>query len=134
MQIGLVVYVIDDLPTVLCFHLECCYHLEQQEAIHSCFIEYRGAAVAQCEVAWLELLLGDLGIQVQRLVVIHYDNLSSIQLAQNPMFHARIKHIEVHYHFIKERVLDGSINLIFVRTDDQVATIFMKALGAEKLR
>ncbi|MCO5549291.1 hypothetical protein L7F22_002759 [Adiantum nelumboides] len=81
--------------------------------------EYRGAAVAACEVAWLELLLGDLGIQVQRPVVIHCDNLSSIQLARNPVFHAKTTHIEVHYHFIKERVLDGSINLTFVRTDDQ---------------
>ncbi|MCO5548769.1 hypothetical protein L7F22_002231 [Adiantum nelumboides] len=96
--------------------------------------EYRGAAVAACEVAWLELLLGDLGIQVQRPDVIHCDNLSSIQLARNPVFHAKTKHIEVHYHFIRERVLDGSIDLTFVRTDEQVADIFTKALGAEKLR
>ncbi|MCO5600011.1 hypothetical protein L7F22_054119 [Adiantum nelumboides] len=96
--------------------------------------DYRGAVVAACEVAGLELLLGDLGIQVQRPVVIHCDNLSSIQLAQNLVFHARTKHIEVHYHFIKERVLDGSIDLTFVRTDEQVADIFTKALGAEKLQ
>ena len=50
------------------------------------------------------------------------------------MFHARMKHIEVHYNFIKERVLDGDIDLTYVRTDEQVAHIFMKALGAEKLR
>ncbi|MCO5576670.1 hypothetical protein L7F22_030485 [Adiantum nelumboides] len=103
-------------------------------ALSSTKTEYRDAAVAACEVAWLELLLGDLGIQVQRLVVIHCDNLSSIQLAQNLVFHARTKHIEVHYHFIRERVLDGSIDLTFVRIDEQVAAIFTKALGAEKLR
>ncbi|MCO5601751.1 hypothetical protein L7F22_055876 [Adiantum nelumboides] len=96
--------------------------------------EYRGDVVAACEVAWLELVLGDLGIQVQRPIVIHCNNLSSIQLAQNPVFHARTKHIEVHYHFIRERVLDGSINLTFVRTDEQVVDIFTKAIGAEKLR
>ncbi|MCO5562213.1 hypothetical protein L7F22_015839 [Adiantum nelumboides] len=94
--------------------------------------KYRGATVAACEVAWLELLLGDLRIQVQRPVVIHCDNLSSIQLARNPVFHAKTKHTEVHYHFIRERVLDGSIDLTFVRTDEQVADIFKKALGAEK--
>ena len=70
-----------------------------------------------CEVAWLELLLGDLGIQVQRPVVIHCDNLSSIQLARNPVFHARTKHIEVHYHFIRERVLAGDIDLTYVGTE-----------------
>ncbi|MCO5613474.1 hypothetical protein L7F22_067751 [Adiantum nelumboides] len=102
-------------------------------ALSSAEAEYRGATVAVCEVAWLELLLGDLGIQVQRPVVIYCDNLSSIQLARNPVFHANTKHIEVHYHFIKERVLDGSINLTFVRTDEQVSDIFLKALGAEKL-
>ncbi|MCO5588608.1 hypothetical protein L7F22_042565 [Adiantum nelumboides] len=90
-------------------------------ALSSTEAKYRGAAVAACEGAWLELLLGDLGIQVQRPIVIHCDNLSSIQLAQNPMFHARTKHIEVHYHFIRKRVLDGSIDLTFVRTDKQVA-------------
>ena len=50
------------------------------------------------------------------------------------MFHARTKHIEVHYHFIRERVLDGNIDLTYVRTDEQVVDIFTKALGAEKLQ
>ena len=50
------------------------------------------------------------------------------------MLHARTKHIEVHYHFVQERVLDGNIDLTYVRTDEQVADIFTKALGAEKLR
>ena len=80
------------------------------------------------------MLLGDLGIQVQVPIVIYYDNLSSIQLARNPVFHARTKHIEVHYLFVQERVLDGNIDLMYVRIDEQVADIFMKALGAEKLR
>ncbi|MCO5568144.1 hypothetical protein L7F22_021840 [Adiantum nelumboides] len=110
MQIGLVVYVIDDLPTVLCFHLgvllTITWNTKKQPtvALSSTEVECRGAAVAACEVAWLELLLGNLGIQLQRPVVIHCDNLSSIQVAQNPMFHARTRHIEVHYHFIRERV------------------------------
>ena len=80
--------------------------------------EYRGAAVAACEVAWLEMLLADLGIQVQVPIVIYCDNLSSIQLAQNRVFHARMKHIEMHYHFIRERVLDGDIDLTYVGTDE----------------
>ena len=74
--------------------------------------------MAACEVAWLQMLLGDLGIQVQRPVVIHCNNLSSIQMAQNLVFHARTKHIEVHYHFVGERVLDGDIDLTYVRKDE----------------
>ena len=71
---------------------------------------------------------------VPHKIVIYYDNLSSIQLARNLTFHARTKHIEVHYHFIWERVLAGDIDLAYVGTDEQVADIFTKALGAEKLR
>ena len=89
--------------------------------------------MAACEVAWLQMLLGELGIHVHVLIVIYSYNLSSIQLARNPVFHARTKHIEVHYHFVQERVLDGNIDLTYVRTNEQVADIFTKTLGAEKL-
>ena len=90
--------------------------------------------MAACEVAWLRKLLVDLCVEVPHKIVIYCDNLSSIQLAQNPVFHARTKHIEVHYHFIRERVLAGDIDLAYVSTDEQVVDIFTKALGAEKLR
>jgi hypothetical protein len=66
-------------------------------------------------------------------VVIYYDNISSILLANNSIYHAKTKHIEVHYHFIREKVLAREINLIHVNTEDQVANIFTKALGT-KLR
>jgi len=50
------------------------------------------------------------------------------------VFHARTKHIEVHYHFIREKVLAGEIHLIYVSIKDQVADIFTKVLGAQKHR
>ena len=103
-------------------------------ALSSTEAEYRGAAIAACEVAWLNKLLHDFGLQVHRKVVLYCDNLSSIQLARNPVFHARTKHIKVHYHFIQEKVLSGEIDLEYVNTKEQVADIFTKALGAEKLR
>ena len=56
--------------------------------------------MAACEVAWIYKLLSDLGLHVERNIVIYYDNLSSIQLAMNPIFHVQTKHIEVHYNFI----------------------------------
>jgi len=67
-------------------------------------------------------------------VVIYCDNISSILLANNLVYHARTKHIEVHYHFIREKVLAKKINLIHVSTEDQVADIFTKALGTYKLK
>jgi hypothetical protein len=62
--------------------------------------EYRGATIVACEVIWLQKLFLDLGQSLDVLVVIYCDNISNILLANNPVYHARTKHIEVHYHFI----------------------------------
>jgi len=67
-------------------------------------------------------------------VVIYCDNISSILLANNLVYHVRTKHIEMHYHFIKEKVLAKEIDLIHVSTENQVVDIFTKALGTDKLR
>ncbi len=67
-------------------------------------------------------------------VVIYCDNMSTILIANNSIYHARTKHIEVHYHFIKEKVLAKEIDLIHVNTKDQVADIFTKALSTYKLK
>ena len=55
-------------------------------------------------------------------------------MAHNPVFHARTKYIEVHYHYEHEKVLAGEIDLVYVSTQEQVADIFTKSLGAEKLQ
>ncbi|MCO5602216.1 hypothetical protein L7F22_056344 [Adiantum nelumboides] len=83
-------------------------------------------------ISWLDLSYAVGWVQDQ--IVIYCDNLSSIQLAWNPVSHVRTKHIEVHYHFIKERVLDNDIDLAYIGTEDQPADLFTKALGTEKLR
>ncbi|MCO5601528.1 hypothetical protein L7F22_055650 [Adiantum nelumboides] len=71
-------------------------------ALSSTEAEYRGVAIAAREVAWLCKLLMDLRLQVDKEVVLNCDNLSIIQLARNPVFHAWTKHIEVHYHFVQD--------------------------------
>ena len=76
-------------------------------ALSSIEVEYQGATVATCEVIWLWPLLQDLRIEVLTLIPIYCDHMSNMQLAKNPVFHARTKHIEVHYHFVHERVLSG---------------------------
>ena len=69
-------------------------------ALSSTEAEYQGAIVAMCEVIWLKWLLRDLHVEVSAQTTIYCDNLSSIQLAKNLIFHTRTKHIEVHYHFV----------------------------------
>ena len=94
--------------------------------------EYRVATQAACEATWLEMLLKDLGVKIQRPLVIYCDNISAILLAKNPISHARTKHIEVHYHFVCEKIVEGLIDLRHIKTEDQVADIFTKPLPKEK--
>jgi hypothetical protein len=103
-------------------------------ALSSTEAEYKGATIVACEIVWLQKLLSNLGQSVDAHVVIYCDNISSILLANNPVYHARTKHIEVHYHFIREKVIAKEIDLIHVSTKDQVADIFTKALGTDKLK
>jgi len=67
-------------------------------------------------------------------VVIYCDNINTILLVNNPVYCARTKHIEVHYHFIREKVLAKEIDLIHVSTENQVVDIFIKVLSIDKLK
>ncbi len=67
-------------------------------------------------------------------IVIYCDNIISILLANNPVYHVRTKHIEVHYHFIKGKILAKKFDLIHVNTKNQVVDIFTKVLGINKVR
>ena len=56
------------------------------------------------------------------------DNSSAIKLSKNPVFHGRSKHIDVRYHFLRDLCTDGVIDMIYCRSEDQVADILTKPL------
>ena len=60
------------------------------------------------------------------------NNTSAIALASNPVFHNRTKHIEVDYHFVRERVVRGDLHLHFISTEDQLANLFTKPLSTQR--
>ena len=93
--------------------------------------EYRAAAMAAQESTWLMRLLKDLHQPIKQ-VILHCDNRSAVCLAENPIFHARTKHIEIHYHFIREKVLQGDIQMKLTPTEEQIADIFTKGLSISK--
>lgn len=64
---------------------------------------------------------------------LYCDNLSAIKLADYPVFHARTKHVEVHYHFIREKVLRGDVDMRHIGTNGQIADIFTKGLNGVKI-
>ena len=80
-------------------------------ALSSTEAEYRAASIATCEEVWLRRLIADLGEYIDGAVAIWCDNMSSIQLTKNPVFHARTKHIELYYHFVREKEIDGEVDL-----------------------
>nr|GFA94659.1 hypothetical protein [Tanacetum cinerariifolium] len=78
-----------------------------------------------------EKLLTDYGFHFNK-IPIYCDSKSAIAISCNPVQHSRTKHIAVRYHFIKEHVEKGTIELYFVKTDYQLADIFTKALPADR--
>ena len=62
--------------------------------------------------------------------VLKCDNQSSIKLAHNPIYHARTKHFEIQHHFVREKIQEKEIDMIYCKTTDNVADIFTKPLGS----
>jgi hypothetical protein len=95
--------------------------------------EYKAIANATAEIMWVQILLKELNINSPRIAKLWCDNLGAKYLSANPVFHARIKHIEVDYYFVRERVLQKLLEIDFVSSQDQVADGFTKALSVRLL-
>lgn len=94
--------------------------------------EYRSLANTPGELTWICKLLVDIGFTLSCTPKLWCDNISAISLAKNPIFHARTKHVEIDYHYIREQVLSKAISILFVCSHDQIAHICTKSLS--KLR
>lgn len=94
--------------------------------------EYKALTNATCEAIWLRRILADLEEAQSGATCINCDNQSAIKLAHNPVYHARTKHVELQYHFVREKIESKEIGLIFCNTKDNVADIFTKPLGKIK--
>ena len=94
--------------------------------------EYRAATMVAQESTWLMQLLKDLHQPTKYAPPLYCDNLSIVCLVENPIFLTRTKHVEAHYHFIRENVLQEEIAL-HVKTENQVANLFTKGQSSNKL-
>ena len=103
-------------------------------ALSTCEAEYMALTESVQEAKFLKQLCVDLKVvQVSYRVVINVDNQGAINLAKNPMYHKRSKHIQVRYHFIRDEIRSGKIELQYVPTEDNVADIFTKPVTKLKL-
>jgi histone deacetylase 1/2 len=95
--------------------------------------EYKALANATTELIWVEALLRELGVRLYQKSCLWCDNLGATYLSANPVFHARTKHIEIDYHFVRERVAQNRLDIRFISTKDQIADGFTKALPVKNL-
>jgi histone deacetylase 1/2 len=88
--------------------------------------EYKALANGAAEAIWVDSLLKELGVIRQRTPILWCDNLGATYLTVNPVFHAQTKHIEIDFHFVRERVAAGDLDVRFISTRDQLADVLTK--------
>ncbi|GJR97718.1 retrovirus-related pol polyprotein from transposon TNT 1-94 [Tanacetum coccineum] len=102
-------------------------------AMSSAEAEYVALSASCAQVMWMRTQLQDYGFNYNK-IPLYCDSQSAIAISCNPVQHSRTKHIHTRYHFIKEQVENGIIELYFVRTEYQLADMFMKALPEDQFK
>lgn len=102
-------------------------------ALSSTEAEYMSLASATQEALWLKQLEEDFWpVLSGKPILMYCDNQSAISLSDNDVYHARSKHIDVRYHFVREKIANNQILVKFKRTDDMVADAMTKGLHRPK--
>ncbi|CAA7051267.1 unnamed protein product [Microthlaspi erraticum] len=90
--------------------------------------EYRSVANTSAELRWICSLLTELGISIPSTPVIYCDNVGVTYLCANPIFHSRMKHLALDYHFIRNQITSGVLRVAHVSSKDQLADALTKPL------
>ncbi|GJY99206.1 retrovirus-related pol polyprotein from transposon TNT 1-94 [Tanacetum coccineum] len=102
-------------------------------AMSSAEAEYVALSASCAQVMWMRTQLKDYGFNYNK-IPLYCDSQSAIAISCNPVQHSRTKHIHTRYHFIKEQVENGIIELYFVRTEYQLADMFTKSLPEDRFQ
>ncbi|KAH9801106.1 hypothetical protein KPL71_000900 [Citrus sinensis] len=105
--------------------------LQTVVALSTTEAEYMAATQACKEAIWIQRLLEELEHKQQKIHVF-CDSQSALHIARNPAFHSRTKHIGVQYHFVREVVEDGSVDLQKIHTKENLADVLTKPINADK--
>src|SRR6266571_7653812 len=95
--------------------------------------EYVAATHAAKEAIWLRKLLAELFPYLLTPTPLHCDNQAALKLATDDNYHACTKHIDLHFHFVRQIVASGTLKLLYCPTEDMVADILTKALPKWKV-
>ena len=105
--------------------------LQKTVALSSCEAEYMALKEAFKEQIWLFTLFRQLGLSYSKQPI-WTDSQSAMALARNPEHHARTKHIDIQYHFVREALQDKLIDMRYIPTNDQIADGLTKPLDPTK--
>lgn len=101
-------------------------------ALSSCESEYIAGTTATCQGVWLARLLSELKSEQCKPFPLKMDSQAAIALSKNPVFHERSKHIDIRFHFIRECIGDGKMDVTHVCTEKQLADTLTKPLGRDR--
>jgi hypothetical protein len=103
-------------------------------ALSSTEAEYIALSEAGREACWLRSLYQELGYEQTQPTVIRGDNEGALAMVKNPQFHKRAKHIEIRWHWIRDKVEQGAMSIESCRDPEQTADVLTKALARPKHR
>lgn len=103
-------------------------------ALSSYEAEYIAASLGACQALWLESLIDEMKLQNPKPMKLLIDNKSTINLAKHPVAHGRSKHIETRFHFLRDQVNKGKLELEHCSTEKEISDIFTKPLKANKFK
>ena len=122
-----IIYKIGEAPIVATSKLQPTVSRSTAEA------EYHVTLDATSNVKYFRRLMTNLGINIKARTVIYGDNQSSIKMVHNPVMHENTKHIDIHYHFVRELQEHGHVDVQYISTKDQQIELSTKSLGFTRL-
>lgn len=89
-------------------------------------VGYVVVATNYTQILWMKQMLKDIRVSYDEPIFIHYDDIFVIDMSKNPAFHSKSKHISIRYNFLKEKVEEKEVRLIYVPTKEQIVDILTK--------
>lgn len=96
--------------------------------------EYRSVANTAAELCWISSLLHELGVTIPSIPTVYCDNVGATYLSANPVFHSKMKHLALDFHFVRNNVQSGALRVTHVSTRDQLADALTKPLARSRFQ